>query len=131
MSRENVEALREVYERWARGDFWTPEIFDPKVQAVWTADIPDTDVTVGLDALAVSMKEWLAAWSEASMSAEDFREAGDSVVVAVRFNAKGRETDIAFEGRVGHLWTFRNGKAIRLEGYLELADALRAAGLSE
>jgi len=65
------------------------------------------------------------------MTAEEVRDAGDSVVVAVRFRAKGRETDLPFEGRYGHLWTFRGGKVIRLEGYTTFADALEAVGLRE
>jgi ketosteroid isomerase-like protein len=30
-----------------------------------------------------------------------------------------------------HLWTLRNGKAIRLRSYWERSDGLKAAGLSE
>ena len=59
------------------------------------------------------------------------RAVGDSVVVAVRFRAKGHETGLPFEDRYGHLWTFRGSKAIRLEGFPDFADALEAVGLRE
>jgi ketosteroid isomerase-like protein len=132
MSQENVEAVRAVYARWARGDFFSSlEIFDPKVQTVWTDLIPDADTDVGLDALGATWTRFLAAWKEATMTAEEVRETGDSVVVAVRFRAKGHETGLPFEDRYGHLWTFRGGRAIRLEGYPDFADALEAAGLRD
>jgi hypothetical protein len=30
MSQENVEVLRAVDARWGAGDFWTPDIYDPR-----------------------------------------------------------------------------------------------------
>ena len=52
-------------------------------------------------------------------------------MVAVRFRARGHETDLPFEDQYGHLWTLRGGKAIRLQGYPAFAEALEAVGLSE
>jgi ketosteroid isomerase-like protein len=135
MSQENVEIVRGLYARWDRGDFsLTPEIseiFDPKVQTVWVDWILDADSDVGLEAFGATWTRVLAGWKEARMTAEEVRDAGDSVVVAVRFRAKGRKTDLPFEGRYGHLWTFRGGKVIRLEGYTAFANALEAVGLRE
>jgi hypothetical protein len=34
-----VAILRAVYARWARGDFWTPEVVDPEVEVVWARDM--------------------------------------------------------------------------------------------
>jgi hypothetical protein len=131
MSRENVEALRRVYEKWRAGNFWTPEIFDPRVQAIWTSNLFDLEPSVGPEALGESLKEWLGAWKDARMEAERFREAGDSVVVSIRWSAIARSTGIPFEGRAVHVWTMRNAKAIRLEGFSTEDEALEAVGLRE
>lgn len=131
MSQTNVDALRGVYERWARGDFWTPEIFDPQVQTIFSADLPDVDVGVGLDGLEANLKNYLSAWKDVRMAAEDFRDVGDSVVVIFRWSGTGRTTGIHFGEQRAHIWTFRNAKAIRLEGYISVSAALGAMGLAE
>jgi hypothetical protein len=44
MAQENLKALKAVYSKWATGDFWTPEIFDPEVELSWAAEVPDIQV---------------------------------------------------------------------------------------
>ena len=61
----------------------------------------------------------------------DFREAGASVVVAVRLSAKGRSTGIPVEQNLGQVWTFRDGKAIQIESYVSYPEALKSVGLAE
>jgi ketosteroid isomerase-like protein len=58
-------------------------------------------------------------------------EAGDSVVVALRLTAKGRQTAIAVEQRTGAVWTLREGKVIRVRAYASASEALQAAGIRE
>jgi ketosteroid isomerase-like protein len=53
--------------------------------------------------------------------------------VVVFFNARGRGRGSAVEidAQWAHVWTFREGKATRVEGFLDRRDALAAAGLAE
>jgi ketosteroid isomerase-like protein len=126
MTEADVAALRVVYEKWARGDFWTPEIFDPEVETIWTSDFPDLEPAIGLDAMAASLKDYLSAWTDVSMTAEDFEVFGDNIFVTIRLSATGRTTGLTFEDRRAHVWTMRNGKATRIEGYLTV-EAGRSA----
>ena len=131
MSPDDVAALRAVYDKWAQGDFWTPEIFDPEVVTIWTSDFPDLEPGIGLEGLASGIKDYLAAWTGATMEAEDFRVVGDKILVAIRLTATGRTTGIMFEDRRAHVWTMRSGKAIRIEGFMSVEDALASLGLQE
>lgn len=70
------------------------------------------------------------AMDEIRFHPESFREAGASVVVAVRLSAKGRSTGIMVEQRLGQVWTIRDGKAIQLQSYVSYREALQAAGLA-
>jgi hypothetical protein len=58
---DDFEALRGVYDQWARGNFWTPDIFHPDVEVVWDATIPDANKDVGIAGFTRSAREWLNA----------------------------------------------------------------------
>ena len=45
--------------------------------------------------------------------------------------ARGKESGVTVNERIGHIWTFRAGRVVKLEAYAHAADALEAAGLSE
>ncbi len=133
MSKENVEALKSVYERWRAGDFSTPDIFDSNVEAVWAEQIPDLPGGGrGLSAVGAGMRTFLAAWDEYRWEAERFIPLrGDRVLVLFTAWGRGKGSSVEVEGHWAHLWTFLDGKATRVEGFIHQLDALEAAGLSE
>jgi ketosteroid isomerase-like protein len=131
MSQENVEILRAVYGRWRLGDVWTPEVFDPDVEVVWAADIPDADTYHGLAGLEQSARRWLKAWDELRIQAEEFVDLGERVLVLITISGRGKDSSIEAEGKYAHVWTMRDGKATRFAGYTDWAEALEAVGLSE
>jgi ketosteroid isomerase-like protein len=57
-------------------------------------------------------------------------DAGDSVVVAMLQRGVGGGSGVETELRYFHVWSFRGGKAIRLETFRERAEALEAVGIS-
>jgi ketosteroid isomerase-like protein len=132
MSQENVEALNTVYARWAAGDFWTPEIFDADVEIVWASEMPDTAGERGLSAVEAGWRRWLAAWDEYRWEADRLIPVqGNRVLVFVTARGRGKGSNVEVEANWAHLWTFRGGKATRVEGFIHRAEALEAAGLSE
>lgn len=132
MSEENVEVVRDIYERWREGDFRTTvDVFDPLVLFVMRREFPDAGTYLGLERLAEYTRGFLEAWSRITIEAEDITEAGDSVVVALRQRGVGGESGAATEFRYFQVWSFRGRKVIRLEGFRERAEAFEAAGLRE
>ncbi len=77
------------------------------------------------------MREWAEAWEQIDYTPEEFTEAGDSVLVSVLYDGRGKGSGVRVEGRFWYLITLRNGKTVRWELYPERAQALEAAGLSE
>ncbi len=133
MSQENVEALKAVYERWGAGDFWTPEIFDPDIEVVWAGEMPDLPKGGrGLSAVETSMRTWLAAWDEYRWEADSFISLQeDRVLVFITARGRGKGSSVDVEAHWAHLWTLREGKATRVEGFIDQAEARKAAGLRE
>jgi ketosteroid isomerase-like protein len=60
------------------------------------------------------------------MELERVVEAGDRAAVAVRVRAEGVGSGVSIDQRFGHLLTFRDGRLLRFEWFLDLADAIRA-----
>jgi len=132
MSQENVDTLRRVYEGWERGDFGTSNPFmDPNVVLVVTPNFPTHGVWMGLDGLREHMALVLDAWESLTMTAESYREVGDTVLVSVHQSGIGVGSGVPAEMDYFQLWSFRAGKVIRLEVIGDEAEALEAAGLSE
>jgi ketosteroid isomerase-like protein len=133
MPQKNVEALKAVYGKWAVGNFWTPDIFHRDVEVVWAEEMPDATRTArGLSAVETGMRDWLAPWDEYRWTADRFIPVEEEVVlVLVTARGRGKGSAVEVEAHWAHLWTFRNGKAIRAEGFIDQSAALEAVGLSE
>ena len=58
-------------------------------------------------------------------------DAGDTVVAAVTFHARGRDSGAELTQDEAHTWVFRDGKVVSFEWGRDLAAALDAAGLGK
>lgn len=122
MPQQNVEALRRGYEVFNRRDI-----------DAWLdlAGIPDAPVPRGHEAL----REWVAMmdgiWVDARYEPEEFIEAGEFVVVAVRAKGRGRASDIPMDVPMFQVFEFQGGTVRRLGVYLDRSEALKVVGLSE
>jgi uncharacterized protein len=132
VSRAIVETVRQIYERWGRGDFRAGvELYDPDVQLVLRPEFPDAGVYRGPDEIRKYMEEFLADLEGAVIVGEEFLAAGDSVVVRVHQQATGAGSGARVEMRYYQVWTFRGGSVIRIESVRERPEALEAAGLRD
>jgi ketosteroid isomerase-like protein len=132
MSQEHLEVVRAVYDRWARGDFSASlPLFDRNVALVVRSGVPDAGTYLGADGVREYTMAFLDPWESLTIAGESFREAGDTILVAVRQNGIGRGSGAPAELRYFQLWTFRGGRIIRLEVIFSEEEALEAAGLRE
>jgi ketosteroid isomerase-like protein len=132
MSKENVEAIRAVYERFKEGDFRASlDVVDPLVLFVMGPGFPDAGTYLGVERLVEYTQDFLEPWTHIEIEAEEVTEAGDTVVAAICQRGVGSESGAATEFRYYQVWSFRGPKVIRLETFRERSDALDAAGLRE
>ena len=134
VSRENVEIMRGIYGELARGNFWAlAPLLDPEVEWVWAPEyrrLVGDRVYQGPEGVETATREWFEAWDRYSLEAEDFIDAGESVVVLSHGHARTKQ-GVELEHRGAEVWTLRDGKVVRMRAYGHRADALEAAGLSE
>ncbi len=133
MSQENVEIVRRAGELLARRDWHTGiDLFDPNVELHGTVGgIEEGKILRGLSQIRQAFEtEEAEVWDEHRIEPQEFIDAGDRVVVLQREyqRSKGGAELVIDTATIVDL---RDGRIVRLQGYMDPAGALRAAGLSE
>jgi ketosteroid isomerase-like protein len=131
MSQENVEIVRRSFKAFNRGD----------LNAVLKDTAPDFELdfsrAVGpvhgvfrLDQMERFLSEGTESWESVRIEADELIDAGEHVVGTLAGSMRGRD-GIEVTSLTTWVWTFRDGKAMRLCYYQDKAEALEAAGLPE
>jgi ketosteroid isomerase-like protein len=136
MSQENLERLRWLYGEWAKGNMWAlRDVADPDIEWEWSEGMATfyggPRIYRGLEEIGAATVDWLEAWDSYWMTAEDFIDAGDEVVVFMHVHARAAETDSVLKQPVTAVWGMRDGRAVRVRYYEDGDDALEAVGLRE
>jgi ketosteroid isomerase-like protein len=135
MSQENVEAFRRGVEAYNRRDVGAfLELFEPGVE--WhplTQVMFGEEATVyrGHEGIRQFMREVDEALAEVQIEQLEIRDLGERLVVSGRLRARGRASGAETESPISWVVEFEYSKVIRMRDYLDLKDALEAAGLSE
>jgi ketosteroid isomerase-like protein len=140
MSHENVERLRGSLEGWdpaADVEAWKQgrstvdlSLIDPNV-IYEDGVLPDQVRETGYEGVGRAVERWLEPFEKVRIELERIVGTGDRLVSIHRAQLKARHTGIDLETPLAYVWTFREGRVIHLKSYLDPAEALAAAGLSE
>ena len=130
--QNNVDLLRERYRQLNEAGFASIADF---VSSEFTMDSPQ-----GVEASQAHDKAGLVEWFEkmdevwevlafspTEISALD----AERVIAVVHTSGRAKGSGIEIDQELTHLWTLRDGKAVRLETYSTKREALEAAGLAE
>ncbi|HMD55913.1 MAG TPA: nuclear transport factor 2 family protein [Solirubrobacteraceae bacterium] len=131
MSHENVELVRAGYEeanRLGEPAWW---FLAPDIEWHTRADLPDSEVYRGHDAVRALFQEWTNAFEDARFDIQDVLDRGDYVVVptVLRGRIRGSADEVAMPET--HVLKIRDGMAVELREYATLDEALEAVGLAE
>ena len=72
-----------------------------------------------------------SAWDERRLDPEEFIDAGDCVVVLLHEFRRGKGSGVEIETDTAMVYEVRDRQVVRIQGYMNRAEALEAAGLSE
>jgi ketosteroid isomerase-like protein len=130
MANESVDVLRRGFEALAAGGV---EALLPFIDPDFVATVPpglsvEPDTYRGPEGVRRYFDSFYEAVDEVRFEPEQFIARGDRVVVPTRVLVRGRGSGAEVTQRVTQVWTLRDGRAIRLDVYPTLADALEAAG---
>ena len=132
MSEENAKRLRSGYGALSRGTI-DVELLAADFELVQASSIIDSaGIFRGRDAVREAIEEVRASFEELEFAPEEIIDVGDGqVLVLVHARGRGRSSGMAVDDHIAHLWTFRDGKAVRLVIYEEQSEALADLGLKE
>ena len=126
---ENVELVRRGYEAWQAGDLgramagfddeMVTRRFVPALQGTWH----------GKEGFLEVVGDWVATFDDFEMSAEEFLDAGDRVLVHVIQRGHGEGGGVPVESSFWFLHTIRDGRVVAFDLYASERQAREAAGL--
>jgi ketosteroid isomerase-like protein len=130
VASENVELVKQGYEAFNRGDLDAAfELLDPDIEWVTDSRVPFAGTYRGHAEVRGLLRDQMEVFGDVTMEPYELFESGDKIVTFVRQRATGHASGAEIEIVVGHLWTVRDGKAVRFQGFPEREKALEAAGL--
>jgi ketosteroid isomerase-like protein len=80
VSREDVEVVRAIHERWRRGDS-ARELFDPEIE--WSTPHPDASAIRGREELLAFLRRYAGTWQDYRIELEEIRDVGEHRVLVL------------------------------------------------
>jgi ketosteroid isomerase-like protein len=132
VSQEDLETIRQFYERVNRDDWdGAAELVDPDIEQPGTiGGLEEPRLAHGLSEIREVYERDEEAWGDYRIEPEKLIDAGDQVVVFHREYQRGKSSGIELVTETAAVIDLRGGRIVRIQGYMERDEALRAAGLS-
>jgi ketosteroid isomerase-like protein len=138
VSQENVElarrgyaALNEAYKSGNVNDLLpiAEEMWDPDIVFRTAETFVESGEWHGHEGMLRFTSDQMEAFERMWIEPEEFIDAGDALVVPVRFGGRARHTGIQVEFSYVHVITIQDRKTVRMDVYESKAEALEAVGL--
>jgi ketosteroid isomerase-like protein len=99
---------------------------DPDIEWEVAPEHPAATTHRGFDAVREYHEDWRNTLQGLRIELRSVAESGDDVVTVCRLRGEGAESGADVEVEIAFLTAFRDGKAIRVEEFLDPDEALRA-----
>ena len=125
----SVGLVRRSYEAFARDDLdGVLADMDPDIEWHQAQGLPHGGFYRGLDEVRRNIfdplgEEW---WDEFTADPDEFLDAGPEVVVLGRYRGRAKGTGKQLDVPFVHVWTVRDGKAVRFRQFLDTAGWVEA-----
>ncbi len=129
MSRENLEIVERGIEAFNdRGVEGIIPYIHPEFEATTPPNLAsEPDTYRGHDGVRRWFDSFYEVMDQIRWDAHSFQQVGDRVVVEFTLRARGKTTGLDFGQEAVMVWSFRDGKGIRIELFETLDEALAAA----
>ena len=133
MSQENVEIARRFGACWERQDWdGMALLVDPSIEQHGTVGgLEEGRVSRGVSEIRRNYESAEETWDEHRVEIQELIDAGDQVVVFQREYQRGRSSGVELVVDAAVLLDLRDGRIVRVQGYMDRDAAREAAGLSK
>jgi ketosteroid isomerase-like protein len=129
MRDEDLEVLRKGYEALNRGELGAIlGLMDPDIEWKPGEEAPEAGDFTGRDAFMTFVASWSESFDDFRVEPQEMTTVGDSVIVVVRQKGRGRGSGVELDISTVHVWTIRDGAAVKWAAYRNRDEALAALG---
>ena len=126
-----IAALREAYAAFNRGDIDAAvKSLDEHIEWSEPAEFPGGGKYHGREGAKRCLTQSRSAWAEVVSDPEQFIVHGDQVVVFVHARVRAKASNDWQDVKLADVYTFRDGKAIRMQAFADRQQALRSIGIA-
>ena len=123
----NADTMRRSIDAYNAGNVdGLLEMAHPDIEWEVAPEHPASTTHRGLEEVRAYHEDWRNTLDDMRLDVLSITEDGDSVVAVCRIHGKGSESGADVEVEIAFLATYRDGKAIRVEEFLDPEEALRA-----
>ena len=113
-----------------RGSEAVIEFLDPDIEWHTRPDLPDSGTYRGQDGFRRLISRFEEVMDDIYMEAGDVIDAGEQVIVRLRWGGRGKSSGVEFEeNEETWILAVRDGKIVRVDEYATKEAALKAAGI--
>ena len=127
----NAERVRTLLEQLFRDRRIDPSLLADDVEWVNPSEAVEPGTRRGVDAFNGAIESVFATWDDVHFEIERVLENEDCVLALGELRGHLNASGMAVGSSHGQLWTFRDGRAVRMEWFQDQERALEAAGLAE
>jgi ketosteroid isomerase-like protein len=131
MSAGNRQRLERIHEQLFAGRSLGPDLLAEDAEWVNPPDAVEGGTRRGFDAFNDAIASVFSAWDDVHFDTERVIENGDTVVALGALRGHIRGPGMAVEAPHGEIWTFRDGRVIRMQWFNTHAEALQIAEVRE
>jgi ketosteroid isomerase-like protein len=130
VSSDNLEIVQRGFDAFnERGVEGIIPFVDPEFEATTPPNLAsEPDTYRGHEGIRRWFESFYEVMDQIRWDASDFQQVGDKVVVEFTLRARGKTTGLDFGQDAVMVWSLHDGRAIRVELFETLDEALAAAG---
>jgi hypothetical protein len=130
----NVEIVKGAYDAFGRGDMAAVlGAMDPAIewrQAEGNPYMPSGEAWVGPDAILNNLFMRIGNdWDGFKVQPKTYHDAGDTVVVELRYSGTSKATGKGMDAQACHIWEVRDGRIMSFQQYLDTAKVQEVMGV--
>jgi ketosteroid isomerase-like protein len=129
----NLDLVRSIYADWERGDFGNAEWAHPDIEWINAYGPAPLRSATGLDGISANLRQWVTAWEDFRIEADEFIELdADSVLALVHYSGRGKMSGVdigELPSKTAAVFHLRDGKVTRYIVYGDRDRALADLGL--
>src|SRR5688572_30703165 len=131
MSQENVNRLRWLLQQLFGGRGIRRDLLADDAEWVNPHDAIEPGTRRGADSFTAAIETVFDTWDDVRFDTEHVIDNGDDVVAVGVLRGRIDAADMEVESPHGEIWTFRDGRVVRMRWFNTHRETLEAAGLSE